>query len=104
MRTNLFNLCAGFGLLWASQSPADEPDFERDVAPILVTHCLDCHQPNKQSGELNLATLDGALKGGEQGPALAPGKPAGSPLLERVTAGEMPPPDAKEGKPVSAAQ
>ena len=36
---------------------AETPDFERDVAPLLVNHCLDCHQPNKRSGKLNVSTL-----------------------------------------------
>src|SRR4051812_41392309 len=71
------------------------PDFEREVAPLLVTHCLDCHHPSKRSGKLNLATLDGLLTGGEQGPAISPEKPAASLLLERVMGGEMPPPDVK---------
>ena len=83
---------------------AELPDFERDIAPLLVDHCLDCHQPTKHSGELNLATLAGALAGGEQGPALTPGKPAASLLIERVRAGEMPPADAKGARPLSAAQ
>jgi hypothetical protein len=83
---------------------ADPTDFERDIAPLLVNHCLDCHQPNKRSGKLDLSTLAGQLAGGEQGPALTPGKPADSLLLARVTAGEMPPAEAKEVQPLSAAE
>ena len=77
---------------WAAQPP----DFERDVAPILVSHCLDCHQPNKRSGKLVVSTLAGLLAGGEQGAAIEPGKPGASLLVERVLAGEMPPPEAKD--------
>jgi hypothetical protein len=77
-------------------------DFERDIAPLLVKHCLDCHQPNKRSGKLNLSTVDGLLAGGDQGPALNPDKPATSLLLERVARGEMPPPEAKGHSPLSA--
>jgi hypothetical protein len=96
-------LIAAITSVWSGWA-AEGPDFERDIAPILVAHCLDCHQPTKQSGELNLATLAGALKGGEQGPAIAPGKTDKSLLLERVAAREMPPPDAKEAKPLTAEQ
>lgn len=80
----------------------EAPDFERDIAPQLVNHCLDCHQPNKRSGKLDLSNLAGLLAGGEQGPALIPGKPASSLLLERVTSDEMPPPEAKDHSPLSA--
>ena len=83
---------------------ADAPDFERDVAPILVKHCLECHQPNKKSGELNLATATGLLAGGEQGKSVIAGKPDESLLIERITAGEMPPKDAKETRPLSDSQ
>lgn len=83
---------------------ADAPDFERDVAPILVNHCLECHQPTKRSGELNLATAAAVLAGGEQGKSVVPGKPDESLLLERITSGEMPPRDAKEAHPLTAAQ
>ena len=85
-------------------SAAEPPDFERQIAPLLVTHCLDCHQPNKRSGELDLSTLAGVLKGGEQGAALTAGKPTESLVLQRVEAGEMPPPEAKEAQPLSKAQ
>ncbi|HEX5102487.1 MAG TPA: DUF1549 domain-containing protein, partial [Pirellulaceae bacterium] len=74
------------------------------MAPILVAHCLDCHQPNKRSGELDLSTRAGLLAGGEQGPAITPGKPAASLLVERISAGEMPPPDAKESHPLDKSQ
>jgi mono/diheme cytochrome c family protein len=29
-------------------------DFERDVAPILRSHCVDCHGPNLELGSLRL--------------------------------------------------
>ncbi|WP_254508602.1 PSD1 and planctomycete cytochrome C domain-containing protein [Anatilimnocola floriformis] len=83
---------------------ADAPDFERDVAPILVNHCLECHQPNKKSGGLNLVTAAGLLAGGEQGAAVVAGDPSKSLLLERITSGEMPPRESKESKPLSAEQ
>jgi hypothetical protein len=83
---------------------AEPPDFERDIAPLFVEHCLDCHHPNKRGGELNLSTLAGMTTGGEQGAALAPGKPDASLLLSRVEAREMPPPDAKEAKPLSPSE
>jgi hypothetical protein len=100
-----FILWPGLALLCCGTALAAEvPDFEREIAPILVSHCLDCHQPNKGSGELDLSTRASLLKGGEQGAAVVPGKPAQSLLVERISAGEMPPPDAKEAHPLSKAQ
>lgn len=83
---------------------AAEPDFERDIAPLLVQHCLDCHQVNKRSGGLDLSNGAALLRGGESGPAIVPGKPTESALIERVAAGEMPPPETKEARPLSAAE
>ena len=88
----------------SSAIAAEPPDFERDVAPILVNHCLDCHQPTKRSGELNLSTLGGVLAGGEQGPALVAGKPARACWWIALTRGEMPPPDAKDAQPLSESE
>jgi len=97
----LLALC-GRGSTWLAA--AEPPDFERDVAPIVVNHCLVCHQPNKRSGGLDLSTLATATTGGELGPAIVVGKPTESVLVDRITAGEMPPPKAKESKPLSAQQ
>src|SRR5262245_50771668 len=74
----------------------DELDFDRDVAPILVQHCLDCHQPNKRSGELSLITLDEMKRGGELGPAIVPGDIKASLMLSRIKGGEMPPAEARD--------
>lgn len=83
---------------------ADGPDFEKDVAPLLANRCLDCHQPNKRSGKLNLSTLASLLAGGEQGPALTPGNPDSSLLWQRIAAGEMPPPESQDHPPLSASE
>lgn len=82
----------------AAEAPAAGPDFERDIAPLFVEHCLDCHQVNKRSGGLDLSTGDGLVRGGESGPAIVVGKPSESLLLERVAAGEMPPLDERDAK------
>ncbi|MDX1948689.1 MAG: DUF1553 domain-containing protein [Pirellulaceae bacterium] len=68
-----------------------EPDFDREVAPILAGRCLDCHSGTGPKGNLDLSTAKAALAGGDSGPAIVPGKPAKSPLWERIEANEMPP-------------
>ena len=54
---------------------ADRVDFNRQIKPILEVNCVRCHGPEKPKGRLRLDTLAGALKGGDNGTALVPGKP-----------------------------
>ena len=68
----------------AGIAAGEGPDFERDVAPILVKHCLDCHQANKSSGELNLTTRESFVRGGAQGAAFVAGEPDKSLFVERI--------------------
>lgn len=67
-------------------------DFETDVAPILIKRCLECHKGQDASGGLSLESAAGLRRGGESGAAVIAGKPADSYLIQRVVAGEMPPP------------
>src|SRR5689334_4222 len=59
---------------------ADKIDFTLDVKPLLESTCLSGHGPEKPKGELQLMTRALALKGGEKGAALVPGKPQESRL------------------------
>ena len=56
--------------LLACQDPVD---FARDVRPLFARRCLECHGPAKQKGGLRLDVRGEALRGGDNGPALAPG-------------------------------
>ena len=62
------------------------------LAPILHVRCLICHGRRKQEAGLDLRTRASILKGGKSGPAMVPGKPQESLLLQRIQAEEMPPP------------
>ena len=64
--------------------PAADDLFER-VVPILEQHCVRCHQESPAKGGLNLAGRDSALRGGESGPAIVPGRPDESLLMEYVS-------------------
>ncbi len=66
-------------------------DFDRDVAPILIDNCLDCHSGAEPKGGLNLADADSARRGGESGTVIVPGKFDLSLLWQRVDSDEMPP-------------
>jgi mono/diheme cytochrome c family protein len=92
-----------------SRAPAAEAvpiDFLRDVQPIFVEHCYQCHGPDKQEAGLRLDQRDKALAGGDSGAWFVAGKAAESEIVRRVLADEaerMPPVDA-QNKPLSAEQ
>lgn len=72
--------------------PAAEPiPFDKAIAPLLASRCLDCHSGADAKGKLDLSTLKGFTRGGKGGPAVVPGKPVDSLLWQRVDAEEMPP-------------
>ena len=81
----------------ADPSPANSPSvaprepsaeqakfFEQKVRPLLAENCFSCHGEKKQKGRLRLDTIEAALKGGSTGPALVPGDPAKSLLVNAV--------------------
>ncbi len=57
--------------------------FETRVRPVLATNCYGCHTSG-QSGGLRLDSAEAALKGGNTGPAIVPGKPEESLLIQAV--------------------
>jgi len=76
------------GLCWllaAHSLPAADPvDYVTQVKPLLKKHCFACHGTLKQNATLRLDAGSLILKGGESGPAIVPGKPAESSLLQRI--------------------
>ena len=60
--------------------------FREQVMPILVEHCLRCHNPTrkKRAGGLDQSTMAGLLAGGYSGPAIVPGRPDESLLMTAV--------------------
>ena len=65
--------------------PAESIEFfEARVRPILVDKCIKCHGAKKQSNGLRLDSREAALKGGDTGPAVVPGKPDESLLIQAV--------------------
>jgi hypothetical protein len=66
-------------------TPAQVEFFEKKIRPLLVDHCYDCHSTTtKQSGGLRLDDRDAVLAGGKDGPAVVPGDPENSLLMQRV--------------------
>ncbi len=69
--------------------------FEREVRPVLVLRCQQCHGPKKQSGGLRVDSLSALLDGGDRGPAIVPGDASESVLVQAIRHSEddlqMPP-------------
>ncbi len=90
---------------WAEQPPsdADAAWFRQSVEPLLRRRCFACHshEAGKIRGGLTLDARSGWLAGGESGPAIVPGRPDESLLIQAVRHAslEMPPsgklPDAE---------
>jgi len=74
----------------AGLAAAADPDavefFEKNIRPVLVDNCYECHggDPEKIKGGLNLTYRDGLLKGGDGGPVLIPGDAQSSRLLKAI--------------------
>jgi hypothetical protein len=66
-----------------AQEPA-EPDFEREVQPILKRSCYGCHGAAQQLGGLRLDSKSTTFSGGVSGPSVKPNHAIDSPLYARV--------------------
>jgi hypothetical protein len=101
---------AVLGLLASAGGPspaADSPsrvNYERDVRPVLAGACYKCHGPKKQEGGLRLDQRTAALRGGDSGPVLRPGKSANSPLIQRITAADEEVRMPRAGEPLDKVQ
>jgi cytochrome c553 len=65
--------------------------FEKQVRPVLVARCFECHsaEAEKIKGGLRLDSRAMVLKGGDTGPAVVPGKPKESLLVDAIHYGEL---------------
>ena len=78
------------------ETSGSQPTFEQHVRPIFKAYCFECHGAGeKLKGKLDLRLRRFVARGGSSGPAIVPGRPMKSLLLERLRAGEMPPGEVK---------
>jgi len=92
---------AGAGL----SGTAAAADFAREIEPILIKRCSECHGADQQKGKLRLDSRAAALLAGKSGqPAVVPGDPDASELMKRVATADadeaMPP----KGERLTAAE
>ncbi len=67
------------------------PVSQHDVIPLMLLHCTPCHGQRLQEAGLDLRSKTSMLRGGQSGPAIVPGKPEESLIIQRIRAREMPP-------------
>lgn len=72
-----------------AQSLVDVPDraainYEQEVRPILANRCFGCHGPRQQQSGLRLDLRQNALRGGDYGVVIVPGRSAESKLIQRL--------------------
>ena len=63
----------------------DAEVFTDVIQPVLRSKCQSCHRSGKSKGELNLASYETMLKGGENGPVFIAADAEKSELIRRVT-------------------
>ncbi|MDF1815855.1 MAG: hypothetical protein P1V20_26890, partial [Verrucomicrobiales bacterium] len=98
-----FSKIAVLALLAVSYTEA--VDYEKEIQPILSENCLDCHGPEKEKSAFRVDQRAVMLHGGDSGlPAIVPGEPEKSFLIEVINGSDpdmaMPP----KGDPLTASQ
>jgi ankyrin repeat protein/mono/diheme cytochrome c family protein len=98
-----------FSLLLASSLPltaeinlppaiTGKVDYIKDIKPLLNKNCYECHGGEKQQAGLRLDLRQNALRGGDYGPVIVPGKSAESKLIRKLVdgdGGDQMPPDGE---------
>ncbi len=89
-------LALAFAIPALAQTAADLQFFETKVRPILATQCYSCHSAKAKTpfGGLRADSRADLLKGGDSGPAIVPGQPGDSRLIQAIsykTSPKMPP-------------
>ena len=77
-------LGANAPLLGQNATPDTEAFFEVKIRPVLVQTCGKCHGGDKVKGDLRLNARANLLKGGDSGPAIVPGDPDKSLLIQAL--------------------
>lgn len=84
----------------AGVAHSEELDFDRDIRPILISHCAECHGAEAQSSSLRVDSRGELLDGGDSGPAVVPGDSEASYLVQLITSDDpdvrMPPADTQD--------
>tara|TARA_R110002096_G_scaffold67365_6_gene163484 strand:+ start:52 stop:522 length:471 start_codon:yes stop_codon:yes gene_type:complete len=72
---------------WPTVVPAGKIDFKKNVRPLLIINCFECHnnEDAPKNGNLSLETRKLAMTTGVHPPVIVPGKPDESLLITVLT-------------------
>ena len=86
-----------------NEMPPDHIEFfESRIRPVLMEHCLKCHGGEKVKKGLQVNTLKALFAGGDSGPALKPGDPHNSLIMQALQGkGDMEPMPPRNPMPAS---
>lgn len=87
MRNGFFFIIFSLGV---TAHAAEKITYEQHVRPIFKQHCLNCHNPDKSKGDLDLATYKALLAGSSSGEIVVPGNADASALYLVMTHAEEP--------------
>jgi len=96
-------------ILWCAVNLAAEENpavsFSRDVAPVFLRRCAECHGAEKAKGGYRLHTVEAAGQAGKSGEtSLVPGDPSHSELFRRLVTDDPDDRMPQEGDPLPAPQ
>ena len=80
----------GLALTASFASAQEKVNYQDNILPIFRNICLNCHNPDKKKGGLDLSSFQAALAGSDGGPVLNPGDPDGSKLYRVLMHTEEP--------------
>src|SRR5690606_24190749 len=74
-----------FGLFFYFRTSHEPVDYSTQVKPIINKHCISCHGGVKKNGGFSLLFQEEAMANTKAGhPAIIPGDPENSPLIQRL--------------------
>lgn len=71
--------------LFVPLQAAEKITYDDHIYPIFESACLNCHNPDKKKGDLDLSNFAGVMTGGSGGAVASPGDGGGSKLYTTIT-------------------
>jgi len=82
----------------AGDAAKDVVTYKDHVMPILRKHCVNCHNPDKATSDLNVMSYPTLMAGGASGESVSPGKPDQSLLFRLISHQDEPAMPPKQPK------
>lgn len=80
-----FSIVVSLIAVTVTTSTAAPPNYDDHIRPIFENSCNNCHNPDKQKGDLDLTTYSAAMRGGSGGKFAEPGEGADSKMYGVIT-------------------